>query len=784
MSELSQIEIFEKICKIFTYNKESKMISYNSKDGNLYKYFLFRFCFLSKNGPIKFENIENIWFFQTFEITKKNILLDIIDYLIYIVENKEINIDERIIDSVQSLINLNSKEIFMRFKYLQSIYSSYNEDKMSSVLFPLYYSIALNDKNKNDLKNDLKYIVDNHMEKYSLNEDIDFSNINLDFLSKINLLLSYIKANKEEKEIISLYKYLCNFNSKSTSEKYIQKYPESFNYFSKIKNIILNAEEKFDVKEKENKNINNNEKEINNSSSLGNKKIKPIERTILLINFKYADLKELKSKILTLLNKMEFDNYLNIINRLKYEKFYNNILTNKLSISILFLQNSNLFINLKRKIVDSLMFDIIKKYVDYFSLSSDYIPNKSNLNELKDLLEEKIKLYEKNKDTKKDEISIINKDILRLKEFNKSNSGDNIKKLNVNEDNNQNVINEVKKDNIFLIINTKNDTGKKLKVIFGFLRFCKNYFNTFSQLHSEELNKTLFKSELKYEDYFFDDILPFKQEESNILFNEKDSNDYKNDKNTKIIKIEKALDILLSERNIFFNENIINELYSKKKGFKKKNKIYNELSLFDTKGFDNEFESINKEDYNYNVYKTKLDSYDKIINTILNDNMNINEAKIKLKEINDFIKDEIKKANKNPYNMVNSNLDFNEIYKQMSSIYNNLLLILKFIETQGKKFLDNQRKIYSEYEKSLNDLLNKKDEMKNYFQNNSIVINESLFEKWINSKPDIENKYYYLKYFKNIFEELIESIKYDLNISFDENFAFWAIKNKFDIYFK
>ena len=784
MSELSQIEIFEKICKIFTYNKESKMISYNSKDGNLYKYFLFRFCFLSKNGPIKFENIENIWFFQTFEITKKNILLDIIDYLIYIVENKEINIDERIIDSVQSLINLNSKEIFMRFKYLQSIYSSYNEDKMSSVLFPLYYSIALNDKNKNDLKNDLKYIVDNHMEKYSLNEDIDFRNINLDFLSKINLLLSYIKANKEEKEIISLYKYLCNFNSKSTSEKYIQKYPESFNYFSKIKNIILNAEEKFDVKEKENKNINNNEKEINNSSSLGNKKIKPIERTILLINFKYADLKELISKILTLLNKMEFDNYLNIINRLKYEKFCNNILTNKLSISILFLQNSNLFINLKRKIVDSLMFDIIKKYVDYFSLSSDYIPNKSNLNELKDLLEEKIKLYEKNKDTKKDEISIINKDILRFEEFNKSNSGDIIKKINVNEDNNQNIINEVKKDNIFLIINTKNDTGKKLKVIFGFLRFCKNYFNTFSQLHSEELNKTLFKSELKYEDYFFDDILPFKQEESNILFNEKDSNDYKNDKNTKIIKIEKALDILLSERNIFFNENIINELYSKKKGFKKKNKIYNELSLFDTKGFDNEFESINKEDYNYNVYKTKLDSYDKIINTILNDNMNINEAKIKLKEINDFIKDEIKKANKNPYNMVNSNLDFNEIYKQMSSIYNNLLLILKFIETQGKKFLDNQRKIYSEYEKSLNDLLNKKDEMKNYFQNNSIVINESLFEKWINSKPDIENKYYYLKYFKNIFEELIESIKYDLNISFDENFAFWAIKNKFDIYFK
>ena len=783
MSKLSQIEIFEKICKIFTYNKESKMISYNSKEGNLYKYFLFRFCFLSKNGPIKFENIESIWFFQTFEITKKNILLDIIDYLIYIVENKEINIDERIIDSVQSLINLNSKEIFMRFKYLQSIYSSYNEDKMSSVLFPLYYSIALNDKNKNDLKNDLKYIVDNHMEKYSLNEDIDFSNINLDFLSKINLLISYIKANKEEKEIISLYKYLCNFNSKSTSEKYIQKYPESFNYFSKIKNIILNAEEKFDVKEKENKNINNNEKEINNSSSLGNKKIKTIERTILLINFKYADLKELISKILTLLNKMEFDNYLNIINRLKYEKFYNNILTNKLSISILFLQNSNLFINLKRKIVDSLMFDIIKKYVDYFSLSSDYIPNKSNLNELKDLLEEKIKLYEKNKDTKKDEISIINKDILRLKEFNKSNSGDNIKKLNVNEDNNQNIINEVKKDNIFLIINTENDTGKKLKVIFDFLRFCKNYFNTFSQLHSEELNKTLFKSELKYEDYFFDDILPFKQEESNILFNEKDSNDYINDKISKIIKIEKALDILLSERNIFFNENIINELYSKKKVFKKKNKIYNELSLFDIKGFYNEFESINKEDYNYNVYKTKLDSYDKIINTILNDNMNINEAKIKLKEINDFIKDEIKKANKNPYNMVNSNLDFNEIYKQMSSIYNNLLLILKFIETQGKKFQDKQKKIYSEYEKSLNDMLNKKDEMKNYSQNNSIN-KESLFEKWINSKPDIENKYYYLKYFRNIFEELIESIKYDLNISFDENFLFWAIKNKFDIYFK
>ena len=131
------------------------------------------------------------------------------------------------------ILPINPKEIFMLFKYLQSIYS-YNGDKISSIVFPLYYSIALNEMNKNDLKNDLKYIVEHQMEKYTLNEYIDFSKINLDFLYKVNLLLSYIKTNKEEKEIMSLYKYLCDYNLKSKTE-YIQKYPETFCYFSKIK---------------------------------------------------------------------------------------------------------------------------------------------------------------------------------------------------------------------------------------------------------------------------------------------------------------------------------------------------------------------------------------------------------------------------------------------------------------------------------------------------------------------------------------------------------------------
>lgn len=94
------------------------------------------------------------------------------------------------------------------------------------------------------------------------------------------------------------------------------------------------------------------------------------------------DLKELCSKIPNLLkyldlNKKAIDKY----NELSSTNLDNKLLINKLSTTILLLQNANI-INIKRKLLETLNFEIMEKYNNNLNFNSEYFPSKSNLQDL------------------------------------------------------------------------------------------------------------------------------------------------------------------------------------------------------------------------------------------------------------------------------------------------------------------------------------------------------------------------------------------------------------------
>jgi hypothetical protein len=86
-------------------------------------------------------------------------------------------------------------------------------------------------------------------------------------------------------------------------------------------------------------------------------------------------------------------------NKLHLENLNNKLIINRLSIMISFLQNSNL-INLRRKIIEALFFELFLNNNDYFILVN-YKPNKSNIMELANLINKKIE--EKKGESKNEE---------------------------------------------------------------------------------------------------------------------------------------------------------------------------------------------------------------------------------------------------------------------------------------------------------------------------------------------------------------------------------------------
>lgn len=253
------------------------------------------------------------------------------------------------------------------------------------------------------------------------------------------------------------------------------------------------------------------------------------------------------------INKESVERYYDLVNK----NTDNKILLNKLSTTILILQNANI-INLKRKIVECMIFGIFDKHPKSFEFeNNDYYPTKNHLNELLKILENRKSHLPENCDESKKKV--IEEDIERLKKIMEENKEPNI--------------------NSKIIIDHKNlATKHKLEMVIDFLRFCKKKLHPL--VHAEGKNidyylltNELFTSNLKRSDILFslDDMIDkktIKQSEIKLKLEELELDDnwdiYVQNKD---ISSKKALQILMQQKTFSLNDKnrvkMLNEIKKK-----------------------------------------------------------------------------------------------------------------------------------------------------------------------------------------------------------------------------
>ena len=802
--------VYNKICKIFTTDNDSKILSYDTSlpteyfdENKIYKTLLFEFCFLLKKGSVKFKNLNDIWFFKTFNSKEKEIALIILDILINKTEKKKVEI-EAYLNVIIRLLTLNDYEKYNIFKYLQSIFSYYNNN-FEYIIFPLVYSIGFNNEFIKDLlKDDLIDLMRGFVDKIDDQDRIYYYNINKEFLLYLNQLIYYIKYNesnqKEKKDISPLYHYLCENIDKAKKPNNIDSdYPESFNCFLELKALLFEYDSKYamiqnkneNIKEKlsgndNNKGINRNsanelenqQKEKNDSNDNLDEKINNGIKKYFRYYSKYNTINNLCSKISSTLKEAKLNKeFVEKYYKLLSENSENKLLINRLSSTVLMLQNSNIFI-FKRKLAEILLFYIIEKYKDFFSFSNDYYPNKANLKELKELIL-------KNKDSPKgEENELINKDLDKLNKM----INDEEYKPNTDSD---------------IEVYDKEKIGKQIKMTLDFLIFYKNFLNSYVQGSQSGINyyllpPSMFSSNLKYANYIFSltDILKKNKDDKNsinILFeieNVKIDSEYKLYKDEKDIKINEALEILLPKKLNLLDEIDIDKIQEKKKECQNNMKTFHKniepFYQIIPEDFDGGFiakEGIESKEADFSK---KLNCFDISISKIIEGKLSRDEANDIINNIKILIQKE-----KNEIDQSYSNFEDSKIepeFEYLDSKINRIYLILKFLRNQKDKIKKADEDINETYENYLNILITQTSLYKNYLQKYS-QFNANLFEEWA---KEVKSKYNpkYLEYgvlLQNI-RDLLTSVKIDIKYSYfysyDENFVLWAVKNSFESYLK
>ena len=413
--------LYKEICKLYDFNIDSKTVSFTKtfESHSLFRELLFKFCFLQKSGSVIFKDIHDLWICKNINNPKeKKLYFDIIETLLSLINNRHFDEKQKYSYLVSEFLNSTSNDKFVTFKYLQSIYS-YMEDKPSYILFPLYHTLLFeNSVISDNIKADLKSIISDTLEALKLDDNIIYNKIDNKFLKYFNKLL-----NKNEKNPKQIYDYLCGIE-KNKLEENEKESDETFNYFSLIKELIINYEKK--TKEKSNdsgNNINNNEKGIENKNKNGPTRNSSVDlnsinnnndiesNKLSNNNINKADdesskkyitedrffkemslfgssiiLNNLCQKISYIINNLNINkNALDKYIELKALNIDNKLLLNKLSSTMLLLQNANI-INIKRKLVESLNFVILEKNHEILEFEPNYIPSKSNLKDLKQII--------------------------------------------------------------------------------------------------------------------------------------------------------------------------------------------------------------------------------------------------------------------------------------------------------------------------------------------------------------------------------------------------------------
>lgn len=858
-------KIYDEMCNIFSFDKTNKKLLYVSDRSllSIYKDLLFRFCFLEEKGPVKFETLDDLWLLKEYKSPSQiKLILDIIESMILVINNRKHDLFASSINSVKTLLNVMDYETLEIFRYLQSIYSSYGGSP-SNIIFPLIYTIAFNKPLiKKNLKSDCIEIASIPLEKMNVNDYIDYETINKEFLKYFNGLLNVNENDKKD-----CYKYLCDFTKNYSNNKKLE-INESFQYFSGLKDIINESEKNFivnksikneDDEDKENKNsisdtsdktdnnnspekigINdevknegklnetNHEEKIkeNMKEKLNEKKIKEenkkegINNQDLKIEKKedevQSQLKEINKGIQTeqsaedkskdanindiqkeshsdfnlmikvlrlnkLCSRIQYIlNSLNI-NKESIEKYYtlqlsnidNKLLLNKLSSTIMLLQNANI-INIKRKLVECLLFEIYEKYKSSINFEGKYSPSKYNIDELLKIIDN---IKENSKEPEKTQIDLDYNNLIAIKNTSVQQTDSNI---NIDAKSNKNYF--------------------KLKMVTEFLRFCKKNLHPFvhaegSNLDYYLLTNNLFESNLKRANLLFslDDMIETKRLDEKSIKDKLDelglNEEWQIYKKSKKIDIREALRILLNPKAFYINDkkysNDLKEIKFKlQQDLSKFNDYYNVFIQNSSKGFAID---IITEPENLDEEKDLIDllaKYEENLLSIFKNQIERKKAKEIINSITQTVKEEVFKAERYIDNIDNSAIDYKQTEKTLMSKIKRIYLCVKFLDNQGKAFTNYQLQIYNEYESSANQILKKSETLKDILQSKTFIEQENLLDKWFKTKPSFEKAFLNETNMRNNFIDLISYVDMNISYTFDEKFSLWMIQNKYSHYLR
>ena len=600
-----------------------------------------------------------------------------------------------------------------------------------------------NQKNNEEIKND--NINKNKKSNSSSDENINIDNNNKDFVDITN------KNSKNDKVQFSK---LCKIND-------FKNYP-SLEY-------LMSS------------NDNNNK---NKSQGMDNKTNFFLLEAILFLNEKAAKIENyLDNAIFDLKNLNEKINLDININNLE-------IINSQLEILIDFLKAPNFHL-IKRKIVEGLLFELYKSKKTEFKIPPSYKPNKSNLDELVNLI--------KQKSDKDKENSKILKDMEKFENIINSLKHENKEEKTQSINNNGEEEKNEKEYNLY-------ENPTQSIIIKEYLEFIKEKSNPYINILNKDKSQFysipgLFNDNIK-ENKYFSDINVFRANDDNFEINSNNNNFDKNNRylNEEFFNKNKFIDYAFgiifsqySELN-YLDDNFFNALKEKANIYKEEiSEIVGKYELLF------KFNKVQEKSYYYgedlekvknisNKFITEvIESLDEFYDFILNEK-DLKKYSDLIIKINSFLNLYINNcfySFKGLYNIIQKNAEAVYLFI-MSKIYilENLQGILEkqklkfdnILDKQKRKYISNSNNIINNLKK-LKKLLNQQNYQENYYEwiylekakwKDNFISNRNLFE--INSM-------------KNALRNIAKNISLEMNYTFDNLFCLWSIQNGFEEYF-
>ena len=453
------------------------------------------------------------------------------------------------------------------------------------------------------------------------------------------------------------------------------------------------------------------------------------------------------------------------------------LLNSRLEVLITFLNNPNLIL-LKRKIIETLIFEIFQLYKDKFSVPKKYMPKMTNLIELQNLMNNfKIKNPE-DKEVKND-IENLNKIIIEMK----------TKKFDLNSESDE------KDDD-----KNENNLYDDIWQVKDFLHFYKEKLNKFVHINSDKEKyffiPELFNTEVK-EVKFMKDIGLFSNTYNKTKENKDDNQIIKEEEiinrdiYKKYLQIDNAIDIIFSNGSRFnyITDNFIKELY-KIRNYDKSDNVKNIFySIFDLKKNGNTLtRSINNNEIitsaEKEFYNDIIINFEKYYDYLISKETFNEDDKNIIKKINNYILHYIESCNSQANNWINIFTEYdNNAFIYYEIIIRNLENIENLLKKTASKMFDHYIQQKNYYFKKLEEIELKIKKIKKFVKEQYNPKDFDFYKIWKKSKKTKLTKVKTLKEIKQILKKNFLAIKIDINYIYDENFCLWVINKNFQRYF-